>query len=52
MDEHDDDLESEVEEVAQAEIDRYPDTGDQLDEAVQDTSEDEEPTLDDEGADL
>jgi hypothetical protein len=52
MDEHDDDLESEVQEVAQTEMDRYPDTDDQLDEGLEDTSEDEDPLFDDEGADL
>lgn len=40
MNEHDDDLESQVHEDAQAETDTYPDTEEELDAAVSDESED------------
>jgi hypothetical protein len=39
MNEHDDDLESQVHEHAQAETDTYPDTEEELDAAVSDESE-------------
>ena len=54
MNEHDDDLESEVDEGAEEETDRYPVTGDELDEPAQDDSgdEDEDATLDDDEAEL
>jgi hypothetical protein len=39
MNEHDDDLESQVHEDAQAEMDTYPDTDEELDAAVSDEVE-------------
>ena len=41
MDEHDDDLTSEVRENATEEIDSFPDTADELQEDASDTDEDE-----------
>ena len=54
MNEHDDDLESEVHEGAEEETDSYPVTGDELDEPAQDGSddEDEDASLDDDEAEL
>ena len=51
MDEHDDDLESSVHEDAEKEMDSYPDTGDELDDRLPDTP-DEDPALDDDAAEL
>jgi hypothetical protein len=42
MDEHDDDLTSEVHEGADLEIDSFPDTGDELDEELVGDYEDDE----------
>jgi len=39
LDEHDDDLESEVQEDANVEADAFPDTGDELDDPLQDDDE-------------
>ena len=53
MNEHDDDLESEVHEDAEEETDSYPNTGDELDEpAAGSGDEDEDATLDDDEAEL
>jgi hypothetical protein len=54
MNEHDDDLESEVVGGGEKEADRFPDTGDELDDRVADTSEDQEenPVPDDDAAEL
>ena len=54
MDEHDDDLESEVHEGAQEETDAYPDTGDQLDDPIGSDEErgDEDLDLDNDDAEL
>ena len=54
MPEHDDDLESTVDEGAQKEKDSFPDTGDELDDDVPETPEDanEDPSLDDDAAEL
>ena len=48
MDEHDDDLESEVHEAAEKESDSFPATGDELTDASIDQAddEDEDPPLD------
>jgi hypothetical protein len=35
MDEHDDDLESQVQKDAEREVNAFPDTGDQLDELIE-----------------
>lgn len=53
MDEHDDDLESEVHEDAEEETDSYPNTGDDFDEDVDgETQDDDETSLDDDDAEL
>ena len=54
MDEHDDDLSSEVVEGSEKEMDRFPDTGDELDERTSAVAEDEDdnPPLDDDPAEL
>ena len=52
MNEHDDDLESEVHEGAEEETDSYPATGDELDEPAQDDSDDDDASLDDDEAEL
>ena len=53
MDEHDDDLESEVHEGAEQETDGFPVTGDDLDEPTGTPGEaDEDPALDDDEAEL
>jgi hypothetical protein len=52
LDEHDDDLESQVREDAEEETDAYPDTSDELDESTNDEAQDEGPTLDDDEAEL
>jgi hypothetical protein len=54
VNEHDDDLESEVHEGAEKETDSYPATGDELDEPTQYGSddEDEDASLDDDEAEL
>jgi hypothetical protein len=53
MDEHDDDLESEVIEGAEIEVDAFPDTGDELDDdEASDKPEDERPVVDDDPAEL
>ena len=54
MNEHDDDLESQVHEDAQAETDTYPETEEELDAAVSDESEHgaEELNADDDEAEL
>ena len=52
MDEHDDDLESEVREGAEQETDGFPATGDNLDEPTGTPEADEDPTLDDDEAEL
>jgi len=54
MNEHDDDLESEVHEGAQEELNGFPDTGDELTEPLGDTParEDEELPLDEDQAEL
>ena len=53
MDEHDDDLESTVNEGAEKETDAYPDTDDELNEQVTDASDaDDELTLDDDPPEL
>jgi hypothetical protein len=54
MNEHDDDLDSEVVEGSEEETDRFPDTGDELDEDASDRpdDEDENPSLDDDAAEL
>ena len=41
MDEHDDDLESTVDEGAEEEIDEFPDTADDLDDADPDADDDD-----------
>jgi len=52
VNEHDDDLESEVDEGAEEETDSYPVTGDEPDEPAQDDSGDEDASLDDDEAEL
>jgi hypothetical protein len=54
MNEHDDDLDSEVVEGSEEEMDRFPNTGDELDEAAPDLQDDEDgnPPLDDDAAEL
>ena len=54
MDEHDDDLESEVQEGAEKETDDYPVTGDDLDELPADgtNTDDDDLNLDDDDAEL
>jgi hypothetical protein len=54
MDEHDDDLESEVHEGAALEIDAFPDTGDELDEPIDEPVQDvdDELNLDEDEAEL
>jgi hypothetical protein len=53
MDEHDDDLDSEVHENAEQETDTYPDTGDDLEPTGSgDGGEDEDLDLDDDEAEL
>jgi hypothetical protein len=52
MHEHDDDLESEVEEGAEKETDSYPNTGDVLDEPLDESSEDDEDFFDEDEAEL
>jgi len=54
MDEHDDDLESQVQEDAELEVDAFPDTADQLDESVEGEppSESDDLPLDDDDAEL
>jgi hypothetical protein len=51
MNEHDDDLESEVIEDGQKEADRFPNTDDELDDEF-DEEEDENPVVDDDPAEL
>jgi len=51
MNEHDDDLESEVIDDAQKEADRFPNTGEELDDGS-DEQEDEDPPVDDDPAEL
>lgn len=51
MGEHDDDLESEVQEDAEEEIDRFPATGDDL-EPDDSEAEDEEEALDEDETEL
>ena len=52
MDEHDDDLTSEVHDDAQLETDAYPDTGDELDESGAEDDVDGGPSLDDDEAEV
>ena len=54
MDEHDDDLASKVDDGARLETDAYPDTGDELDEQVSSSQQEEppDPDLDDDKAEL
>jgi hypothetical protein len=54
MNEHDDDLDSEVVEGSEEEIDRFPTTGDELVEGESDRPEDEDenPPLDKDPAEL
>ena len=53
MNEHDDDLESTVHEEADEETDTYPDTGDELDEAIDGSERNQEdPPLDSDEAEL
>jgi hypothetical protein len=52
MDEHDDDLESRVDEGAEKETDDYPVTGDELDEEAADGSDSEDLDLEDDDAEL
>ena len=52
MDEHDDDLTSEVHDDAQLEKDAYPDTGDELDESEASDGVDGDPPLDDDEAEM
>lgn len=53
MDEHDDDLESEVIEGAEKEEDRFPDTGDEFDDDTADeTEQDEDLVVDEDPAEL
>ena len=54
MDEHDDDLSSEVVEGFEEEVDRFPNTGDELDESASDVEDDEDESLpfDDDPAEL
>lgn len=53
MTEHDDDLDSEVVEGSEEEVDRFPNTGDELDEDASDRlDDDEDPPLDDDPAEL
>ncbi len=54
MNEHDDDLDSEVIEGSEEEIDQFPNTGDALDDGVSDRrdDEDEKPRLDDDPVEL
>jgi hypothetical protein len=52
MDEHDDDLESQVNEDAEEETDAFPDTDDELGDAVNGEEKDEGPELDDDQAEL
>jgi len=54
MDEHDDDLSSEVVEGSEEEVDRFPNTSDELDAETSDAQddEDENPPLDDDPAEL
>jgi len=50
MDEHEDDLSSEVHEGADEETDAFPDTGDELDDPDGDAGE--EPNLDEDSSEL
>ena len=50
VDEHADDLESGVQEGAEEETVRFPDTGDELDDVAE--GEDDEPGLDEDAAEL
>lgn len=54
MDEHDDDLSSEVVEGSEKEVDRFPNTGEELDEGGSEAldDEDENMALDDDPAEL
>ena len=54
MDEHDDDLESEVDVAAEQESESFPATGDELTDAADDqpADADEDPPLDDDEAEL
>jgi hypothetical protein len=52
MDEHDDDLDSEVHEHAEQETDTFPNTGDELDELVDDGDEGEDGNLDEDESEL
>jgi len=52
MNEHDDDLESEVVDDAQDEADRFPNTEDELDDDEPGEQEDENPIADDDPAEL
>lgn len=52
MNEHDDDLESEVIEDAQKEADRFPITDDELDDYGDDEQDDEEAIVDDDADEL
>ena len=52
MDEHDDDLSSEVVEGSEEEVDRFPNTSDELDADTLDAQDDEDPPLDDDPAEL
>lgn len=52
MDEHDDDLESTVDEGADQETDGFPDTVDDLDDLGLDTDDDEELDLDEDKSEL
>lgn len=54
MDEHEDDLESQVQKDAEREVNAFPDTGDQLDELIEGAPADEmdAPPLDEDEAEL
>ena len=52
MNEHDDDLESEVIDDAQKEADRFPNTDDELGDDESDGQEGESPIVDDDPAEL
>jgi len=52
MNEHDDDLESTVHEGAEEESDRFPDTGDELDDGEDEDLSDSEPDLDEDESEL
>ena len=52
MNEHDDDLESEVIEGEEEEVERFPDTEDDFDDDAADEPEDEKPARDEDPSEL